>query len=225
MAKDDSPATMVACADVAWRERGWGDRAHSGRPGMPITWVTGLDSLAVAAEADAAGETVAIELLPAWFGTKQALRDAIAVARAALPALDTAVIAGAIPRHHDVLAAAGIRVVAVDALAPVQRGSRRPAPQGWACRNVAWGLWEVLVGQGSPRRSGWLSWLHVRRRPAAGSLHVHRVVGAAGPDRWLSWAARHTTGGAAAATLADLPELIEHRRGGPLAGSILRQAA
>jgi hypothetical protein len=137
---------------------------------VPITWITSLNSLAVAAEAEAAGAAVALELLPAWFCTKQSLRDAIAVARAAVPTLDTAVIEGAVPRHHDVLAAAGIRVVAVDTLAGVQRGSRRPAPQGWACRNVAWGLWEVLIGPGSRRPRGWLSWTGFTGQPRAGSL-------------------------------------------------------
>jgi hypothetical protein len=192
---------------------------------VPITWITSLNSLAVAAEAEAAGAAVALELLPAWFCTKQSLRDAIAVARAAVPTLDTAVIEGAVPRHHDVLAAAGIRVVAVDTLAGVQRGSRRPAPQGWACRNVAWGLWEVLIGPGSRRPRGWLSWTGFTGQPRAGSLSVHRLGGAPSrPDRWISWAARHAARGGVAATLSDLPELIEGRRGGPLTGSILRAA-
>lgn len=225
MAADRSPATFVACAPLAWWRGGLGDRAGGGRAGLPITWIATLQSLAVAAEAEAAGATLALELLPAWFGTKQALRDAIAVARAAVPSLDAAVIAEAVPRHHDVLAAAGIRAVAVETLAPVPRGSRRPAPPGWACRSVAWGLWEVLVGSGDRPRRGWLSWTGVRPRPAAGSLHVHRLHGAAPrPDRWLSWAARHAARGAAAVTLADLPELLEGRRSGPLTGSILRAA-
>lgn len=225
MAAGQSPATFVACAPLAWRGGSGGDRAFSTQPAVPITWITSLNSLSVAAEAEAAGATVALELLPAWFGTKQSLRDAIAVARAAVPSLDTAVIEGGVPRHHDVLAAAGIRAVAVDMLAPVPRGSRRPAPQGWACRNVAWGLWEVLVGPGHRQPRGWLSWTDFMRRPLAGSLHVHRLQGATPrPDRWLSWATKHAARGGVAATLTDVPELIEGRRGGPLTGSILRAA-
>jgi hypothetical protein len=222
MAAGPSPATFVACAPLAWRGS---DRAGLARPAVPITWITSLNSLSVAAEAGAAGATIALELLPAWFCTKQSLRDAIAVARSAVPSLDTAVIEGAVPRHHDVLAAAGIRVVAVDVLAPVQRGSRRPAPQGWACRTVAWGLWEVLVGPDPRQPRGWLSWTGLGRRPRAGSLHVHRLAcRAARADRWLAWATRLAARGGVAATLADLPELIEGRRGGPLAGSILKAA-
>jgi hypothetical protein len=109
----DAPATFVACAPLQGRAAGADDRRGRASQALPITWITGLESLAVAAAADAAGESIALELEPSWFGSKQSLRDAIAVARAALPALDAAVIQGAVPRHHDVLAAAGIRVVAV----------------------------------------------------------------------------------------------------------------
>lgn len=221
----DAAATFVACAPLRGLSEAAGDRPGRGTQPLPITWITALDSLAVAAAADAEGAAVALELAPEWFGSKQSLRDAIAVARAALPALDAAVIRGAVPRHHEVLAAAGIRVVAVEEFAPVPRGSRRPSPPGWQCRNVAWGLWEVLVGTHAGRGRGWLAWAGVGSRPAAGSLQVHRVAdGASRPDRWLAWAARHVARGGVPATLSDVPEIIEGRRGTGLAGSILRAA-
>jgi|LakMenEpi03Aug12_release.lakeMendotaPanAssembly.Ray.scaffolds.fasta_scaffold151663_3 hypothetical protein len=221
----DAPATFVACAPLQGRAAGADDRRGRASQALPITWITGLESLAVAAAADAAGESIALELEPSWFGSKQSLRDAIAVARAALPALDAAVIQGAVPRHHDVLAAAGIRVVAVEALAPVPRGNRRPAPQGWACRNVAWGLWEVLIGTTPRPNLSWLAWAGLGSRPAAGSLHVHRVAdGSSRSNRWLAWAARHVARGGEAATLAELPALIEGGRDAGLTGSILKAA-
>lgn len=224
MLVDDAPATFVACAPLEWRAGG-GNQTRRSPATVEITWIAKLDALVAAAAAAAEGATVALELSPAWFSSKQALRDAVAVARRAVPELDAAVIEGGVPRHHDVLAASGIRVVAVDDLTPVGRGNRRPAPAGWACRSVAWGLWEVRIGPGSASRRGWFSWTGLRARPAPGSLHVHRV--AAGPpwaDRWLAWATRHAARGGAGATLADLPEIIEGRRDGAQGRSILRAA-
>ena len=146
-------------------------------------------------------------------------------ARHAAPGLEAAVLRGPTLAHHAVLAEEGIRVVVVDAFADVGRGSRRPAPAGWACRNVAWGLWEVRACP--PRRSAAWAWLPGLPAPRRGGLHVADV----GTDsigrlrRLLDWAGRGVAGRrAVAVTLADLPAILEGRRSVAVGASVLKAA-
>ncbi len=89
-------------------------------------------------------------------------------------------------------------MAAVEALGATARGSRRPAPAGWRCRNAAWGLWEVELA--ATRPIGPLSWLGLASMPRLRrrSLHVLRIAGGNEPivpvarrlERWLAWASR-----------------------------------
>ncbi len=178
---------------------------------------------------------IALDLDPEWFASRQALRSAIARARAAVPGIESAVLRRATLQHRELLAEAGIRAVLVDAFDEVDRGSRRPAPQGWPCRSVAWGLWEVEAADRRP--TGLRAWLpRFSSLPAArpGSFHVlvdrtivpgGRPVASPRVERWVEWArARAARGAVTAATLADLPAVVERRHRQPIGGSVLKAA-
>jgi len=136
--------------------------------------------------------------------------------------------------HRDLLVEEGIRIALVEELAAAGRGSRRPAPTGWRCRNAAWGLWEVEISAGRPRSP--LAWLGLGDRPRRGSLHVLRtealaegnggtVFLASRLERQLAWARRHVDQGRASAL--SLGGLATRLAGGePMARdhSILRAA-
>lgn len=185
----------------------------------PVTWVAGPDALVAAARggADAAG--LALELESGWLTSRQTLRDVIGRVRRAVPDITAAVIRGGAARHHDLLAGEGIRVALVDSFADGARRSRRPAPAGWACRNVAWGLWEVLATTG---RLGPWRWL----RGPRGALDVLRLDEATASRlrRRLDWTARRVARGDVAARLADLPALIERRQPWVATASVLKAA-
>lgn len=123
-------------------------------------------------------------------------------------------------------------MVVVDAFADVGRGCRRPAPAGWPCRNVAWGLWEVQACP--PRRAPGWAWLPGLPGPRRGGLAVCGAGdtetvprGTAGRrlERLLDWAERAVARSRAVAiTLAELPAILEGRRSAPLAASVLKAA-
>lgn len=210
-----SPATVVVCA------AGPRPGMASMPPGSPVTWVVDLDTLATRPRLEAAAVALAIE--PAWLASRQTLRRALVQARHAVPDLEAAVLRGGPLAHHAVLAEEGIRIVAVDAFADVGRGSRRPAPAGWPCRNVAWGLWEVRFCP--PRRSTAWSWLPGLPAPRRGGLAVADAEGAARLQRLLDWTCRGVARGrATAVTLAGLPAILEGRRAAPLSASVLKAA-
>jgi len=214
MAATNSPATLVICSGTAVPPI-----ARPGRPSVPVTRLLDLESL-VRTECD--GASVALMLDAAWLSSRQSLRQAVVRARHAAPRLEAAVLRGAALAHHGLLAEEGIRVVIVDEFAPVARGSRRPAPAGWPCRNVAWGLWEVRSCPPTRGRAwGWLPGLPAPRR---GGLHV-ADVGGPRLQRLTDWADRGVARGqAVAVTLAELPAILEGRRQMPLADSVLRAA-
>lgn len=216
----NSPATVVVCAPAPRRS---GDGGVAAR--VPITWVGGIDALESLPQVAAARLALAIE--PAWLTSRQALRAALVRARRAVPGLEVAVLHGAALAHHSVLAEEGIRIVAVDAFSDVGRGARRPAPAGWPCRNIAWGLWEVMACP--PRRSPAWSWLPGLPAPRRGGLHVCAADGAGGDarrlGRLLEWAGRGVARGrVVTVALGELPAIMEGRRPALLATSVLRAA-
>lgn len=215
MAARTSPATVVICAPLERRAV-----PVDARPGVPVTWVADLET--ILARADRLdGGALALAIEPEWMASRQALRAAVVRARHAAPGLEAAVLRGGTLVHHAVLADEGIRAVVVDGFAPLGRSGRRPAPAGWPCRNVAWGLWEVRACP--PRRSAWWSWLPGLPGPRAGGLHVAPVE--AEPGRLLDWASRAVARGhAVAVTLGDLPAILEGRRPAALASSVLAAA-
>jgi hypothetical protein len=157
----------------------------------------------------------------------------VAAARQAVPGLDTAVLRGPRPlAHHALLAEEGIRAVVVEAVGESVRGSRRPAPGGWRCRNPVWGLWELQVDP--PRRPGLAGWLTggAPARPRAGGLHVLHAgdVAADRPasgrlGRWLAWAARRAAGGRLRlARPAEVAVLLARGGQAMVTGSVLKAA-
>lgn len=238
MAREQSPSTLVICAPAPrqpanGRSAGWQQTARS-LP-VPVTWLVGIDTLV--ASGPATDIEVAIDIPPAACGSRQRLRDLLARARDVLPTLAAVVLRGPTPvDHRTLLVEWGVSVAMVDAFADDARGCRRPAPRGWACRNVVWGLWEVLVTPARP--GGFAGWLGFsgppRLRP--GGLHVLRGnAGAAGSSsasfltprlqRWLTWAAQRRERGAADVVgLSALPTLIGGAGRQPIAGSVLRAA-
>jgi hypothetical protein len=223
------PRQFRAAACQAWLR----DEA---RTAVPVTWEAGIETLASVAESigrTGADPRLAVALAPAWLDSRQELRRRIAEARRAVPGLDAAVLRGPRPLELQALIAEeGIRTVLVETFGEGARGSRRPAPAGWACRNPVWGLWEVKIA--TPRRQGLLRWLPwgSMRRPRAGSLHVMHAgdVPAENPlggrlDRLIAWAERRQCGGAATAVaLQDLPAILARSGQAPGTSSILKAA-
>jgi len=217
----------------------WLRRAEDTR--VTVTWVApaaGLETVRAALDGAAsstrATADAAVALEPAWFSSKTSLRQAVRRARDAWPDLAAAVLHGRTPlEHRDVLAQEGIGAVCVEGFAPSPRGSRRPAPHGWPCRSVLWGIWEIDSAR--PARGAIGSWSGWWGRTSAthGSLTIlHAGTGGestaairARLDRHVGWAARRVHAGMMQSIgLGELPAVIA---GGGIAatrGSVLRAA-
>lgn len=230
-----TPSTLVICAAAprqpAGRQAAWVETAAA--LGVPVTWLVGADDLAGSLEA----VNVAVDIPPAACGSRRRLRDLVARARDLVPDLTAVVLRGPTSIEDRVLLAeSGISVALVDAFSDEGRGCRRPAPRGWACRNVVWGLWEVLVTP--PRSEGLFGWLGLGGAPKVrpGGLQVLRsdaTTAGVSPaavvpprlQRWIAWATQQRQRGAVSvATLSDLPGLIAGAGHQPIARSVLRAA-
>lgn len=212
----DAPATLVICGTVP--------RTTRGEPGgvvrvpdLPVTWLAPLDRLATAAALAGrhSGSTAALELPPAAWESRARLRRMLEAGRGVLPDLAAVAVRGGMSGGHcDLLVEHGVRILLVERLAPSGRGSRRPAPAGWRCRNAAWGLWEVEISAGLPWSP--LACLGLGGRPRRGGLHVLCTEGfaegnggvvflASRLERQLAWARRHVDRGrGVAVSLAGL---------------------
>jgi hypothetical protein len=237
MGRSADPATLVLCAMLpkifprgaraAWL-------ADVGRARVPVTWAADVDLLAELGTSSAApAPAMALALEPDWLDSRSTLRRMIGVARQAVNGLETAVLRGPRPLSHAaVLAEEGIRVVVADTLDDSRRGSRRPAPAGWRCRNPVWGLWEVQAE--TRHKAGLMRWLlhGSMPRPRPGALHVLQAgrVAAERPvsgrlDRWIAWAERRLAGGRVRVTTADdLPALAARGGQAAFSGSVLKAA-
>jgi len=218
------PAVATICATLPDGGRGIASSLMAGR-GAALTWcLRGNAAGSVAEAVDDGGRGCALLVDDTLAGSRAALRRAVGEVRAALPALEAVVLRGATPlEHHDLLAAAGIRVAVVEAFGPAVRGSRRPAPAGWSCRSVVWGLWEVQLT--SAVRRGWRRLLPAGwARPRAGSLQViHDDVAGLTPtvSRWLE---RGRSGTVETVLLADLPAVLGNQGRVAAGGSVLKAA-
>ena len=237
MVRSRRPATLVICG-TAPRQPAAGDSWLRTAGSLPVTWLVGIDAIGAVAEGVARhGGDVALDIPPAVCGARGKLRDLLVRLRDEAPNVMAVVLRGPTPlSHRTLLVEQGIGVAIVDAFEEDGRGSRRPAPRGWPCRNAVWGLWEVLVSPHRPRGiAGWLG-LGGLPRPKAGGLHVLRTegatVGGRGEafvtprlDRWIGWATGRVASGAAVATgLSGLPAAITGEDRQPLSGSVLRAA-
>jgi len=222
-----TPAAIVICATVVKGARADAVDGNGAarRPEVPVTWIAGWDSLPAAAVLARRhpASAVAIDLPAGAFESRRRLRTLLARGREILPELDAVASRGPIGgEHRGLLVEEGIRGVLVDELGTDGRGSRRPAPSGWRCRNASWGLWEVAIS--APRHAWPWRWLGipVMPRPMRGGLHVLRTEGltvgnggstflASRLDRWIAWAGRHVTRGTAEAL--SVPGLVARLAG------------
>lgn len=208
---------------------------------MPVTWTAPRDLLprVRAAFEPLSLETppaIAIDLSEEWPTTKQSLRQSLRSARTAWSPLDAAVLHGpATLDHRDVLVQEGISAIGLDGFDAPARGSRRPAPQGWPCRSILWGLWEASASEASRndivgrvaewcsrgRRPARLTMLRAAADPTALTAAMLR----ARLDRHLAWARRRTQAGTLrVVTLSDLPTIIAGSSTLSARGSVLRAA-
>lgn len=230
MPNDTTPATVVILAgiDATTTEAGFETLAASvRRTGAAVTWVADGQTLGRLADGTT-DQGWALALDDAATGSRQRLRRQLAGLRRT--AIDGVVVAaGNAIAERDLLVAEGIHTAVVDRFDEVTRGTRRPAPDGWACRSVVWGLWEV---ESTPPRAGsflgrWIPWVG---GPAAGSLTVVTVAADGGgvhgtADRVTRVIAAHRAGRHPKrfARLGDLPALLGSG-GQANGGSVLRAA-
>jgi len=226
---DSTPATVVILAqlDAATTKEGFGILAEGvRRTGAAVTWVA--DGATLDRLADGGGEWGwALKLDRGEGDSRQGLRQHLKSLRHT--AVDAVVADGGGIVHRDLLVEAGIHTAVVERFDDLPRGNRRPAPEGWACRSIVWGLWEVAS---TPARPGSLlgRWLPWSGGPAAGSLTVVTPPGAgagvhAAADRVTRVIGAYRAGRQPArlVRLGDLPALLGSGCQ-PTGGSVLRAA-
>lgn len=211
------------------------------RSAVPLTWITSVDRLPLVAEHSAVHapqSALALEI-PSTV-SRQELRQLLERAAAEAPGIYTAAVRGPLlPEHRRLLVDGGIRVACRERFDDVARGSRRPAPSGWPCRNTLWGLWEVTESKAiPPGMAGRLLAWGSDQALSPGTLAV-LDVGGQGPfpdpltirgriEQWWNWAERQNRpdrpGQARFATLADLPALITGVDRLPVGGSVFKAA-
>lgn len=231
MTRDPIPATVAILAPVPAGITAAGfaplvDGAR--RSGIPVTWSAAADDLGRLA-VDQPAESWALSLDGASLEQRQDLRATLSRVRRTLPHLDAVVLpASATVAHRDLLVETGIRTAVVERFDAAPRGMRRPAPDGWPCRSILWGLWEVETT--TAPRGGLLGRLMPwSTAPAPGSFRLVDVGTARDGresaillGRTLDRQSTHR-GAVRWITLADLPALL----GGAAqtkGGSVLRAA-
>lgn len=226
---------IVVCGMVTAAPRPARSRAPATRLStpIPVTWIANAERISGAAEGIDSSHDLVLQVAPAAFASRQRLRAVLARAREAVPTLSAiAIRGGGAIDHRQLLVEEGISVVLVDSLAADGRGSRRPAPLGWRCRNSSWGLWEVEMAPASrpgplaifglgkqPRvRRGGLSVVATDGHDGQGTVH-HRL------ERLTAWADRLASrGDAEAVSLSTLVARLTGDDQQALAGSVLRAA-
>jgi hypothetical protein len=240
MGAKTAPATVVICCRLPARISAaefadWTRLAD--RADAAISWVAvsdDLEALGPAVEAAGALGRIALEIDADTLSSRQSLRAALATARRSVGGIE-AIVASAAPKieARGLLVAEGVRTLCTERFESLARGSRRPAPHGWPCRSVVWGLWEVCS---APAAAGLVSRILPWRTsplPAPGLLSVV-TVSATGAnasrdirsrlERVLGMVSRRRAKGPVQVPhLADIPDLIAGGGQGR-AGSVLRAA-
>ena len=239
MSEAYQPALIVICGTVpegpSWSRRAGG--VAFGETSVPITWLASPDRLVAVATAmtdSPVCHDFAVQIPASGFESRQRLRSLLARCRETVPALAAVAVDQATASvHRDLLVDEGVRVVLVERLAAAGRGSRRPAPAGWRCRNAAWSLWEVEVEPAKPRGPlARLVGLGMRPRVRRGGLAVLSTegfgsTGAMHPrlQRLITWAKRLSDRGEAMTVgLSGLMPRLMGEDQAVLAGSVLRAA-
>ena len=206
------------------------------RSRLPVTWAVRPAEMAMVVDLlglRAPPTDVALALGADQLQSRPTLRRELAAARAITGHVECAVVTGADAlEHRALLVEQGVHTIAVGGFDAAPRSSRRPAPAGWACRSVVWGLWEVqtVPEPVRPALGRWLPWA-VGPRMAPGTLTVvHLDALTSGSrsglirfERLATWITRQA-GRVDAARLSDLPDLLR-AAGQRDTGSVLRQAA
>lgn len=223
-------ATCVICAplptigDVPPAEM-----TSSDRPAFTVTW---YGTPAQFERFPPAERPPAIAIPSTTAESRRDLRDLLQAGRRAVPELRAAVFLGAGGvRQPDLLVEEGITVVLTSQFSMAGR-PRRPAPAGWPCRSVEWGLWELLrhdLSASSWKRMFFGSGTVPRLRP--GSLTAIDTATPSGThdgQRLRSLRSRLSPRVAAGSlivpALDDLPDLVSGGDSRQTRGSILRAA-
>jgi len=142
-------------------------RAEAASRGVAVTWCVASADLEQWASATGNARELAVRVGEAareGSVERSEIREAVRQR-----VVSAAVVEGDRPLdHRRLLVEGGIEVVATERLHAVDRQTRRPAPHGWDCRCVLWGLWET--GYTAPRRR--MFGLLEDTRPRAGGLTV-----------------------------------------------------
>lgn len=234
MAGGQRRGVIVVCGTVtaAPRQPRHGAHASGLSIPVPVTWIVNAARIGGAAEAIGSSHELVLQVAPGAFASRPRLRAVLARAREAVPTLSAIAVRGGGIEHRSMLVEEGIRVVLVDALPAESRGSRRPAPAGWRCRNSSWGLWEIELAPAS--RRGPLSFFGIETRPSLrrGGLAVVATEGQDGQgtmhhrlERLAAWADRLVARDTAeAVTLSTLVARLSGDDQQGLTGSVLRAA-
>lgn len=239
MRSDRGQATVVVCCGVpvgvsATDFAGWVEIATRSR--QPITWAARPADMAVVIDVlrlKATAYDIALALDAEQLSSRPTLRREIAAAQAIAGSVGCVTVAGAPSlEHRSLLVEQGVQTIAVGGFDAATRSSRRPAPAGWPCRSVVWGLWEVQSLPELPRPAigRMLPWA-VGPRVAPGTLTVVHLEaetarsrsGLARFERLTTWIGRQG-GRVGSARLSDLPDLLR-AAGQRETGSVLRRAA
>lgn len=229
--------TIVTCpipvGTPAREAADWIREAH--RDDVPVTWIIPVEQLAAIRAASCCSRAdsappIAVDLSTDWPLSRHSLRQALREARRAWPEVEAAsILGGAVLDHRDVLVQEGITTLVVDRFDAPGRGTRRPAPRGWACRSLLWGLWEVAIAAGP---QGFLSrvagWCRSRERGRLAVWHAGRAPAAIirpRLERHLARVRRHATAGTVRPIgLSSLPRIIAGADPAVERGSVLRAA-
>jgi len=136
------PAICILCAPLpASRDFSLAFTADSDRRLPAISWYGSLDQFGAWPDLE---QPPAILIDSAAASSRRELRSVLRAARQAVPQLRAAVIEHEMEvPQPDLLVEEGITVVLTSRFSGTGR-PRRPAPAGWPCRSVQWGLWELL---------------------------------------------------------------------------------
>lgn len=239
MSRSGLPTTVVLCCGLPDGLAGgavesclsWGLRS-----GVPITWIASRERLRQVATAVTAADgaaSVALDV-PATV-SRSRLRTTLMEAAAATPGIEAAAVQGGLTAElRRAFAEAGVRVVMRDRFDDTGPGPRRPAPRGWACRSVLWGLWEVTTSSATPPSAlpRLLPWATRTALPQGGlavpDLAQGKMLDASllrsRVEQWQTWARRRPAGTVSFARLSDLPALAAGAGRMPDGGSVLKAA-
>lgn len=240
MARAVLPTTLVFCcplpAGLSAAQIAAGVDAVAGSM-IRATLAVSAEHLPLAVERQASGggpTRVAVEVPADIAASRQSLRRLLTATESVVPGIDAAMVRGSLPQDcRRMLVDAGIGVVLRDRLEPVSRGARRPAPGGWPCRSVLWGLWEIAASAAVPPGIMHRLLRRATEQPQPGGLTVVNLAGGSVPtaasirdrlERWQSWIRRQRPGSVEVADLASLPDLITGAARKTLAGSVLKAA-